>query len=118
MKIGSGSQKIILGAPGCGKTTSLLDLLAQEIENGVPLYEIAFVSFTKKAVNEALKRTAERFNLERSDLPFFKTIHALCYRELGIKQNELITSTNMEEFSSVMKMPFTANLDESTGSVS
>ena len=115
MKIGTGSQQVILGAPGCGKTTSLLDLLDEEIRAGVEVDKIAFVSFTRKAVQEVVRRTSEKFGLEKSDLPYFKTIHALCYRELGVKQNELIAPINMEEFSKLMGIPFTANMDDATG---
>lgn len=115
MKIGTGKQKLILGAPGCGKTTTLLDILDQEIQAGVPIQSIAFVSFTRKAVQEVIHRTCMKFGFEKTDLANFKTIHSLCYRQLGIKQNEVISDGNMAEFSKVMQMPFSANTDDATG---
>lgn len=115
MKIGMGEQRLILGAPGCGKTTSLLKLLEQEIAFGSPVGRIAFVSFTRKAVQEAISRTCQQFEYQKADLHNFKTIHALCYRELAVKKNELVTPANMVEFSKVMRMPFSANMDDSTG---
>jgi DNA helicase-2/ATP-dependent DNA helicase PcrA len=115
LKLGTGHQKLILGAPGCGKTSTLLNILDKEIQDGVAIQNIAFVSFTRKAVQEVVRRTCEKFNFERADLYNFKTIHAMAYREIEIKKNELITSANMEEFSKIMQMPFSSNVDEATG---
>lgn len=115
MKLGAGEQKLILGAPGCGKTTSLLNILDKEIQSGVSVADIAFVSFTRKAVQEAIRRTCEKFNFEPSDLGNFKTIHALCYRELGVKQSELFGKGNMDEFSELVRMPLSGGVDDSTG---
>ena len=115
MKIGEGSQRLILGAPGCGKTTTLLTILDNEIQSGVPISSVAFVSFTRKAIQEAVRRTCEKFEFVKTDLVNFKTIHALAYREIGVKQTELITSANLDEFSALMKMPLSGNIDESTG---
>jgi superfamily I DNA/RNA helicase len=92
-----------------------LEILDQEIQSGVMVQQIAFVSFTRKAVKEAISRTCEKFGFEKADLLNFKTIHALAYREMGVKQNELVSTANMDEFSSVMQMPFSANMDDATG---
>lgn len=79
----SGNVKVLLGPPGTGKTTTLLNEIEALLANGVSPREIAFVSFTKAAVKEARDRAATRFNLDPEEFEFFKTIHAMAYRAIG-----------------------------------
>ena len=58
-------MRLILGGPGTGKTTRLLDIVAEEIEKGTSPERIAFVSFTRKATEEAQDRAIKKFNLTR-----------------------------------------------------
>ena len=51
----------IYGPPGTGKTTTLLNKLDKLFERGVQPYQIAYLSFTNKAVNEARTRAAKQF---------------------------------------------------------
>lgn len=71
---------LILGPPGTGKTTYLLDIVKKHMEEGVPSQKIAFVSFTKKAATEA----AERIKLSKKSRPYFRTLHSLAYRQLAL----------------------------------
>lgn len=74
----------VIGPPGTGKTTRLLDLLADELDRGTPPSRIAYCSFTRAAVREAKRRVYHRFNLHDRDLPFFGTIHSIAFRHLGL----------------------------------
>lgn len=83
-------RKLVLGGPGAGKTKHLLDRIEEDIEQGVDPSRIALVSFTNAAADEARARACSRFNLESKDLPYFRTLHSLAFRELGLKRNEVI----------------------------
>ena len=76
---------LILGGPGCGKTTHLLDMVNEEIQLGILPYKIAFVAFTNAAANEAKTRAQDRFSLSEDDFPWFRTIHSMAFRRLGLQ---------------------------------
>jgi len=83
---------LVLGPPGCGKTHYLLDQIEQALRSGTLPHEIIFVSYTKKAIQEALARACGKFNLQPKDFPFFKTTHALGYAGLGLQRTDVLSS--------------------------
>ena len=98
--------KIILGGPGCGKTTRLLSIVAHHLNQGVPPQKIAFVSYTRKATQEAINRAMDRFGLGKNDFPFFKTIHALAYSELGLRNSDMMSRQDYKRFADLMGVDF------------
>jgi DNA helicase II / ATP-dependent DNA helicase PcrA len=90
--------EIILGPPGTGKTTSLLAEVEKEIAQGIPPDRIGFVTFTRKGADEAITRACKRFKLEASQLPYFRTLHSLCYRALQVKSGDLLIGKALFEF--------------------
>lgn len=72
----------IFGPPGTGKTYTLIErVLKNHIRKGIKPNEIAYLSFTNKAVNTAVRRTMESFpNYTSEDFLRFKTLHTYCRR--------------------------------------
>lgn len=109
------SLSLILGGPGTGKTYRLMELLEQKLEASVFPEQIAFVSFTKKAVIEASERAMEKFRLKSKRLPYFRTLHSLTYRELGLSRSSVMSRPQLEEFGHMMGIRLTGAFDSSDG---
>jgi DNA helicase II / ATP-dependent DNA helicase PcrA len=89
---------IMLGPPGTGKTTTLLNILDEELSRGTKPNRIGYVSFTQRAAIEASTRAMQRFGLEKDDLPYFQTLHSMCYRQLGIRGGQMLVGPRLTEF--------------------
>jgi DNA helicase-2/ATP-dependent DNA helicase PcrA len=106
--------KILLGPPGTGKTTALLKIVEDAFAGGVRPDRVGYVAFTKKAATEALDRAKERFSLTEKDLPYFRTLHSLAFRSLGMRRSQMMGKPKIEEFGNIMglRMTSTVNMDE------
>jgi len=51
--------------------------------------KIGYFAFTQKAAHEARDRAIKKFNLTEDDLPYFRTLHSLAFRKLGIKKENV-----------------------------
>lgn len=91
-------KTLLLGPPGCGKTYRMIKEVELELARGTRPDEIAIVSFTRKSVEVAMSRACERFNLQPKDFPFFKTLHALGLRMLGIQPSQIMSQTDWRDF--------------------
>tara|TARA_R110000824_G_scaffold52675_3_gene146002 strand:- start:2397 stop:3914 length:1518 start_codon:yes stop_codon:yes gene_type:complete len=85
---------IIFGPPGTGKTTRLLNIADEYLKGSYKPNEICFVSFTRKAAYEARDRAIEKFNLDKSDLPYFRTLHSLAWEALGMLPAQMINNSD------------------------
>ena len=69
----------IFGPPGTGKTTRLIKIVEKHLRLGVQPWEMVYVSFTNKAIDEAVDRVLKKFKLYKSDdFGNFRTIHSFC----------------------------------------
>ncbi len=96
----------VFGPPGTGKTTHLIALIMKELETTAP-NKIAFVSYTKQGTYEGARRAHKKFKLKSSDTPFFRTIHSLCFRELGMRKYDMLQQRHYKTFSEKIGIPFT-----------
>jgi DNA helicase-2/ATP-dependent DNA helicase PcrA len=90
----------IFGPPGSGKTTYLLNVVDKELERGVSPARIGYFSFTRKAANEARDRAVAKFpNLNPElDFPWFRTLHSLAYRCLGVGVKDMMSPEHFKQF--------------------
>jgi DNA helicase-2/ATP-dependent DNA helicase PcrA len=91
--------EIVLGPPGTGKTTTLLNLVDDEMGKGADPSRIGYITFTKKGANEAADRARKKFGFDGEQLTYFRTIHSLCYRRLGLRNSDVLTGKAFFEFS-------------------
>jgi len=89
-------KTIVLGPPGTGKTHTLLNKVDDYLKTTNP-DRIGYFAFTKKAANEAKDRAMKKFNLSDDDLPYFRTLHSLAFRSLGIKKNQVMQKRHYED---------------------
>jgi len=89
---------VCLAAAGAGKTSAIMDEMARLLEVYRP-DEIAFVTYTRKGVAHGIERALQANpQLSADDLVHFKTLHALCFKELGLEHASIITKAKIEEF--------------------
>ena len=89
-------KTIVLGPPGTGKTHTLLNKVQDYLKNIDP-DKIGYFAFTKKAANEAKARAMDKFNYTEDDLPYFRTLHSLAFRKLGINKDQVMQKRHYED---------------------
>ena len=109
-------KTIVLGPPGTGKTWTLLNKVEQYLKQTDP-DKVGYFAFTKKAANEAKERAMNKFNLSEDDLPYFRTLHSLAFRRLGVNKENVMQRRHYEDLGRKINLPLDYNDydDEETG---
>lgn len=97
----------VIGPPGTGKTHTLLDEVERLINEGNAPRNICFCSFTRSAIQNARERVQQRFGLRPDDIPYFGTLHSLCFRYLGLTKDQVFAAKPWEEFCQAVNLRFT-----------
>ena len=88
----------ILGPPGTGKTTRLLNYVQTFIKLGTPIDKIGYFAFTKKAATEAKERMLDQNpHINEKQLQNFRTLHSLAFWKLGMKKSEVMQDEHYED---------------------
>lgn len=104
--------QIVLGPPGTGKTTKLIGEVEAELARGTAPDRIGYVSFTRKAADEAAQRAMDRFQLTRQQLPYFRTLHSLCFQRLGLRRSDVMEEAKTKEFGDYAGVRITGRFSE------
>ena len=105
----------IFGPPGCGKTTALMDILEQALQDGIHPSRIAVCSFSRKAINEFLDRAVARFEVDRKHFPHMRTLHSTAFRALGIKRDDVMSKKDYEALGAMLGEMFNVNVQPEAG---
>ena len=110
----------ILGPPGTGKTTRLLNYAKTFIKLGTPIDKIGYFAFTKKAAGEAKERMLDQNpHISEKQLKHFRTLHSLAFWKLGMKKSEVMQDEHYEDIGRSLGIEVTvySNGEEKTGFV-
>ena len=102
-------QTTSFGPPGTGKTTKLISIVKQELEDGTRPEDIAFVSFSRKAADEARTRASSALNMNPDEMVWFRTLHSLAFQFLGIGTKQVLRGTDFRQIGDILGLEFSSN---------
>ena len=68
----------ILGGPGCGKTTKILNLLKDYFNKGLQPKDVLMIGFANATVDNLRLRAQKEMNYSKKQAESIKTIHKYC----------------------------------------
>ena len=104
----------VLGPPGTGKTTTLLNYVQTEMET-VPIDKIGYFSFTRKAANEARDRAIEKFGLDKKSFKWFSTLHSCGYHSINQEGRTVMGKPQFKSFADKIGLKAKLVIDTETG---
>jgi superfamily I DNA/RNA helicase len=92
-----------------------LRIVEDALSRGVPPERIAYLAFTRKAAYEAQERAMQQFGFDEKRFPYFRTLHSLAFRELGLQRDEVMTNTHYRKLGKALGVEFKGIYDEDLG---
>tara|TARA_Y100000994_G_scaffold119977_1_gene98601 strand:- start:663 stop:1292 length:630 start_codon:yes stop_codon:yes gene_type:complete len=102
-------ETTIFGPPGTGKTTRLIEIVQQELDSGTRPESIAFVSFSRKAAEEARERAASKLNMDVDQMIWFRTLHSFAFQVLGLQVKQVLSGKDYSKIGKLLGLEFTSN---------
>jgi len=103
---------VVIGPPGTGKTTFILNKIEEYIQQEVKIDEIAFFSFSNKAVDEAKQRAADRFKIPANQLENFSTLHSFALRQMSLTREYIMSKNDWRNISNVLRININVSNDD------
>ena len=85
----------ILGGPGCGKTTKILEILSKYLKGGINPDQVLMIGFAKATIQTLQERCLNKKLLDKEQVESITTIHKFCLDRIG-KVNILNSSAKKE----------------------
>lgn len=111
----------LVGGAGTGKTTELMRVMeAAKAGLGGSPFAIGFTSFTRAARAEAVERASAAWDVPPGVLSqdgWFRTVHSIAYRQLGIKKGEILddSKASAQWVADALKVNVRTIIDEDSG---
>jgi superfamily I DNA/RNA helicase len=102
-------ETTIFGPPGTGKTTRLIQIVQDELDSGTRPESIAFVSFSRKAAEEARERAASKLNMNVDQMVWFRTLHSFAFQTLGLSVKQVLGAKDYGKLGSMLGLEFSSS---------
>lgn len=101
------AKHLCIGPPGTGKTRFGIELVKDALVKDILPERVLYASFTRAASYEARRRAIEAFpELSEDRFPYFRTIHSIAFRLLGLNTHAMFDGRKLKEFAKTFKYGF------------
>ena len=87
----------IIGGPGCGKTTEVLNILGRQFKGGLKPNQMLMIGFAKATVTTLQERAQKKFSWSDAQAGSIKTIHKYG-RDIACQGKDVFNQKAKREF--------------------